>query len=294
MITSVGIPAFNEEENIGQLLNALMVQNENAVRIKEIIVVSSGSTDRTDAIVKEASDLDSRIELVREQERNGKASAINAFLEQVGSVDSLVIESADTIPESNTIEELHRPFVEADVGITGARPVPTNSPHHFLGYASNILWELHHIISMENPGTPKLGELIAFRRSLIHRLPVETSADEAWIQAAVNALGFRAVYVPEAIVWNRGPSCIRDFISQRKRVYNAHLVLRPRVEYEPMTMRLDQILRSIPRLQNRKRPGWLIGTACLEAIARIAASWDFHVHRANPYIWSRIASTKEV
>ncbi len=44
---SVGITAYNEEANIGRLLQAILDQRLYEVEICEIIVVASGCTDRT-------------------------------------------------------------------------------------------------------------------------------------------------------------------------------------------------------------------------------------------------------
>ena len=48
---TVGVFAHNEEANIGQLLEIMLQQELEQVEIREIIVVSSGSTDQTDEIV---------------------------------------------------------------------------------------------------------------------------------------------------------------------------------------------------------------------------------------------------
>jgi biofilm PGA synthesis N-glycosyltransferase PgaC len=80
MKITIGIPAYNEEKNIGTLLTALLMQEQKRTKISEIIVVSSGSTDRTDEIVKEYSNIDDRTILIRQPQRRGKASAINEIL----------------------------------------------------------------------------------------------------------------------------------------------------------------------------------------------------------------------
>jgi glycosyltransferase involved in cell wall biosynthesis len=49
---SVGVTAYNEEANIGRLLDALLAQHLRAVEISEIIVVASGCTDNTIPIVE--------------------------------------------------------------------------------------------------------------------------------------------------------------------------------------------------------------------------------------------------
>ncbi|MEZ4834804.1 MAG: glycosyltransferase [Caldilineaceae bacterium] len=49
---SVGITAYNEEENIGSLLRAMLDQHLHRVEIAEIIVVASACTDRTVPIIR--------------------------------------------------------------------------------------------------------------------------------------------------------------------------------------------------------------------------------------------------
>jgi len=49
---SVGVTAYNEEANIGRLLDALLNQHLHDVEISEIIVVASGCTDNTIPIVE--------------------------------------------------------------------------------------------------------------------------------------------------------------------------------------------------------------------------------------------------
>ena len=58
---SVGITAYNEEANIGRLLQAVMDQRLYEVEINQIVVVASGCTDRTEEIVREYMEVEPRI-----------------------------------------------------------------------------------------------------------------------------------------------------------------------------------------------------------------------------------------
>ena len=49
---SIGIMAYNEEANIGRLLQSLLNQILTHGYLSEIIVVASGCTDRTEDIVR--------------------------------------------------------------------------------------------------------------------------------------------------------------------------------------------------------------------------------------------------
>ncbi|MDQ1336827.1 MAG: hypothetical protein QG552_3777 [Thermodesulfobacteriota bacterium] len=155
---SVGIMAYNEERGIGRLLDALLKEAFVHARLKEIVVVASGCTDRTEAIVRDFMKQDPHIRLMSQNRREGKASAINLFL-SIASGDICVLESADTRPEAGAIDKLVAPFAFSGVGMTGGRPIPVNPTDTFIGYAVNLMWSLHHAISLTNP---KLGELIAF------------------------------------------------------------------------------------------------------------------------------------
>ena len=52
LTVTIGIPAYNEEKNIGRLLRALLRQKTNGLSIKKIIVISDASTDKTSQIVR--------------------------------------------------------------------------------------------------------------------------------------------------------------------------------------------------------------------------------------------------
>ena len=72
--------AYNEEANIGRLLRSLLRQRFTHCYLREILVVASGCTDRTEEIVRNIMEKDNRIKLLIQPHREGKASAINLFL----------------------------------------------------------------------------------------------------------------------------------------------------------------------------------------------------------------------
>jgi len=92
---SIGICAYNEEQNIGQLLENILA-HQTKHHLDEIIIVSSGSIDKTDEIVKEFAQKDKRIKLIIEPERKGKYSAVNLLLSNNQS-EILVMTDADCL-----------------------------------------------------------------------------------------------------------------------------------------------------------------------------------------------------
>src|SRR5262245_4317703 len=128
-ICCIGVMAYNEERNIGRLLEALRHQKVVSARVAQIIVVASGCTDRTEEIVTQAAQVDKRVRLIVQARREGKARAINLFLVAArdAGADLCVLQSGDTLPQEGTIEALLKPFAkDPSVGMTGAHVVPVN------------------------------------------------------------------------------------------------------------------------------------------------------------------------
>lgn len=289
--TSIGITAHNEAANIGHLLKALIVQKTTEVQIDEILVVSSGSTDGTDDIVRQWEKKDFRIRLLRQAKREGKASAINLFIEEARN-EILVLESADTLPLANTVETLVRPLRDKRVGMTGAHPVPLNSQNTFIGAVVHLMWDLHHRLALESP---KLGEMVAFRK-VIDSIPFESAVDEASLEAALHQVGFSLMYVPEAIVLNKGPESVRDFLLQRRRIQAGHLWLKANFGYQVSTKSVSRILQHLSQATPRSREGLLAaaGAMILEALGRGLGWLDFKVLKKNPFVWEVAQSTKSL
>ena len=110
-VAALGIMAYNEERNIGPLLDSVLRQSASE-RIARIVVVASGCTDRTCEIVEEYTRRDPRVSLIAEPDRSGKIAAVNQFL-FTASEEILMVSSADLIYESDTVEHLLEPFDDA-------------------------------------------------------------------------------------------------------------------------------------------------------------------------------------
>ena len=288
-IVSVGIMAYNEAENIGQLLQCLLGQQCSSFSIKEIIVVASGCTDDTESIVREFSDRNPKIKLLVQPRREGKASAINLFLRHAQS-DILVMESADTRPEPTTIQRLLEPFADPEIGMTGGHPIPVNDPNTFMGFTTHLMWELHHQIALQHP---KLGELVAFRH-VFYRIPFRSAVDEVSIEATIRCEGYQLRYVPEAIVHNRGPETVHDFLRQRRRIYAGHLMVRYRQGYEVSTMSGFRILFALLRARRWSwyHAFWIPAVMGLEIYGRFLGWLDFRLRKQDHAIWEVAVTTK--
>ena len=287
---SMGIMAYNEEANIGRLLEAVTTQKFKEVALTEIVVVASGCTDNTEAIVLEWAKRDSRIRLISQEKRAGKASAINDYLPKAQE-KILVLCSADLLPEPEAIERLVAPFADPEVGMTSSRPVPVNDASQFMGYAAHMLWGLHHAINMKSF---KAGEMIAIRK-IFERIPYHTAVDEASMEPVIRGQGYQAKYVPTAIVYNKGPETLADFLRQRRRIYAGHLAVRDTLGYNVSTMSGRKILMTL--LQNidwrPKQFAWTWSIVGLEVYGRLLGLRDYKKRRDHA-VWEMATTTKQL
>jgi cellulose synthase/poly-beta-1,6-N-acetylglucosamine synthase-like glycosyltransferase len=287
---SVGITAYNEEANIGRLLQALTSQLLHEVEIAEIIVVASGCTDRTEDIVREHIASDSRIQLYVQQEREGKTSAINVFLAHAHE-KICVLESGDTLPRDDTIEKMVRVFRDPAVGMTGAHKMAANTPDHMVGLLSHLRLRMEHQLCLE---VPRLGELIAFRR-IFDQLPPDVAMDEAFVEAFVIHRGMQVRYAPDAVVYSLGPQTVSDFVKQRRRNYAGHLHLKDKYRYQVSSLQNTRVVRiALEEFWGALR---LIATlgflAMLELYARVLGAWDYRVRKRKHVVWDMAWSTKD-
>lgn len=282
--------AHNEERNIGNLLKRIQHQKPDKVILGDIFVVSSGSTDKTNEIVSDYAKNDPRIKLLLEEKRQGKASAVNLWLKNTHS-DILVLESADTLPNHNSIENLVLPFENSKVGMTGARPVPVDNPQSFMGFVNHLMWNLHHLISLQ---TPKMGEMVAFRR-VFEEIPLNSAVDEASIENIIKSKGYQIKYVPEAVVNNKGPETVKDFLKQRRRIYAGHLALQKDGHQVATISGLKIFTVLLKNISPSLRSIIYTPSAImLEVAGRFLGWWDFKIKKKDHSIWEIAESTKKL
>jgi cellulose synthase/poly-beta-1,6-N-acetylglucosamine synthase-like glycosyltransferase len=287
---SVGITAYNEEANIGRLLQAMLDQQQYEIDITEIIVVASGCTDRTEEIVQEYMAQDARIQLHVQQQREGKTSAINLFLAHAQE-KICVLESGDTLPREDTIEKMVRMFRDPGVGMTGAQKVAVNTPDHIVGVLSHLRLKMEHQLCLE---IPRLGELIAFRK-VFDQIPPDVAMDEAFVEAFIIRRGMQVRYAPDAVVYNMGPETVGDFVKQRRRNYAGHLYLKDKYGYKVSSLQNTRVLRlALEEVWGAIRlVATLVLLGTLEIYSRLLGAWDYRVRKKKHVVWDMAWSTKD-
>lgn len=290
LICSVGVTAYNEEENIGPLLAALLDQHLHRVELAEIIVVASACTDRTVPIVKEYMARDPRIKLIEQEKREGKTSAVNLFL-AAAMHDICVLESGDTLPHEYAVEHMVRMFVDPDVGMVGAHKVAVNTPDHIAGLLSHVRLRMEHELCLE---IPRLGEMIAFRK-VFDQIPRDVAMDEAFVEALVVRMGLQVRYAPDAIVYSTGPTTVVDFVRQRRRNHAGHLYLKHKYGYAVSSIQNGRVARiALKELWGIVQLVWVLFLlGVIEGWSRMLGWYDFAIRRDRHVVWDMAWSQKQ-
>ncbi len=289
---SIGICAYNEEKNIERTIRSVYEQNMVGFTVSELIVVSSGSTDKTDDIVAGLLNEFDNLIFMPQKNREGKNSAINHFLDNKTAPIAVLLNADNTFGEENSLKSLMEPFSDPAVGIVGGRPVPTNVKKSTAGFASHMLWTMHHNVSMIHP---KIGELVAFR-DIGTRLPTNVQSDEDILRMKLEDAGYSGIYAPDAIVYNRGPETITDFVKQRTRVNIGELYMMRNFDYDFPTwnkgLLVDAMFETIR--DTGFHPLKMTFTIFMELYSRLKAKLYVRSDKGDMNVWDPVSTTKKL
>lgn len=304
MRLSIIICAYNEEKSIGPLLENLMHQRvPPEVTDREIIVVASGCNDRTVQFVKQHMEKNAKIALIEEENRLGKASALNKAFE-VSSGDYIALIPADVLPAQNALYNLLIPFKNSHVSAVSGRPMqnPEKVPKGFSGYLANMTYRLwaRLMIRLNDKGEAAhcSGEFMAIRSDVKTAVPVECAADDSFLAIAARRKGL-IKFAPKAVCYNLLPSNLADYINQRRRWLYGHFQTKKMTGEYPTV--LDTVVLSKPGIAFRvlveevaekpKDVGYLASAVAVEAVIYLLSLFDRL--RCRRYgVWPVIRSTK--
>ncbi len=295
---TVGIPAYNEEHNIQNILSSVFSQKQTSYVIEKVIVICDGCTDRTALEARQFAESHPLVEVHDDQKRTGKATRLNQIFQNNQS-EILVICDADTVFGSpDTVENMVRPFHDKAVGIVGGNDTPMTPKTFFekISVAHARLWYevRHNFRGGESPHNLH-GVLFALRGELAKdiEIPKSVFADDTYLYFRAIELGFIFYFAKDAITKYRTPDNLREYISQSLR----HLGTRTRIteEFGPWINRY----RFIPHMHKIK--AFLRGVRKDPIFSLMAVVVDMGLKLIKsprskgvvPY-WQQVHSTKKI
>ncbi len=196
---SITVPMYNEEGQAAGLVESLLALDYPAER-RQILIVSDGSTDRTNEIVE--SYAGRGVELIAQRERVGKTACENAVAAHLrGEIIVNTDASIRIAPEA--LKRMVAPFQDEAVGLTSGRDVSVGGVEEGgnlgeSGYVGYEMW-VRDLETTVSTIVGASGCFYATRRDL-HLIPVPASLSRDFSAALKCAdAGYRAVSVRDAI-----------------------------------------------------------------------------------------------
>ena len=221
---TVAIPAFNEAENIKNVLDSLLLQKQKHIVLEKIVVYTDGSTDKTPQIVKEAMKHSPKIYLVFGKHQRGKFYRLNKIFKENTS-DILIVLDADIGLNGDMFLEN---FAASIIGDPKAQLVSAHElpliPNNFIGRviaSSYLMWDQ---IRWSIPNCDHVQNLYArataYRGSFAKTLYIPTKATEERLYLYLMAKktnGYR--YCRDASIFYWPVNTIYDYLKLAERAF---------------------------------------------------------------------------
>ena len=274
---SVLIAAYNEEAGIEKKLRQTLELEYPSDKI-EVIVLSDGSTDRTDEIVKGFGD--PRVRLLRTPERKGKTNAQN-YGARAAQGEVLIFSDATTIYHPKALQYLACNFADPKVGAVSGRyqyfDPEGKSP---TGLGMMAFWNYENFIKMMQSRirtiTGCCGCIYAIRRSAYTALRPEVISDLVQpLQAILKE--YRAVFEDRALAYEETTKSSSEEFSMRVRVVTRGM---RGILSVPSLLRITKHGWVSFQLISHKILRWMVPLFLLILLAASGALWNEPIYRA--------------
>lgn len=206
------VPVFNEEKFIKQKLENIL-QTDYPKDKLTCLVIDNGSTDETANIVR-------RYPVTLLQSERGKNKAINAGLAATDA-EIVIVSDVDTTVEPSAVKEVVG-MLHDDIGAVSGL---VTLQQERIPYMRSKLrfhvsdWEMRYTEGLIDSACSLDGRFLAFRHSLVPRLPDEAIIDDLEITFIVRKQGYRCVVSKSTLVLEGCPETMwAEMVQIRRRV----------------------------------------------------------------------------
>ncbi|OGH19189.1 MAG: hypothetical protein A3D74_04190 [Candidatus Levybacteria bacterium RIFCSPHIGHO2_02_FULL_37_13] len=221
---SIGIPAYNEEENIKILLSSVLAQKQDNFIIKEIVVVSDGSTDETGNRVLEIRN--KIIKLFKNNQRIGQVLTQNIIVKKLTGDIFVLLNGDIVINDSLFIQKLIEPILNDEkVGIVSPAIIPISAGNLFekiINFSVDFKTRMYESWNHGNNIYLCHGRARAFSREFIKDFVWKgVLSEDAYSYLLCIKRGFKFVYQPKTQVYYRSPANFSEHKTQSSRFLNS-------------------------------------------------------------------------
>ncbi|MDD2714479.1 MAG: glycosyltransferase [Candidatus Wallbacteria bacterium] len=212
---SVIIPAHNEENQIAEKIRNTL---DLDWPLLEVIVVSDGSTDRTNEIILE---FGADIKTIFLEKRAGKPTALNAGAAAAGC-DILLFTDASVLLRRDAIRKMLVPLQSGEIGIVFGRVEYDKLKYSSLTEGEMFYWNYENILREFQNRTGHIfsviGGLCAMRRGSYSEIPQGVISDDLHLAFQSYSRGKRGYYISEILGFEENPKSTQGEFQRKVRV----------------------------------------------------------------------------
>lgn len=219
LTVSIGIPAFNEEDNLEKLLFQINEQNSDNYILSNIFVASDGSTDNT---VDQLSKMSiPKLCIINGKKRIGKPKRINQIFAKSNSSVVIILDADIRLSNKKVLLNLVKPFYkDKNTLLTSgvAKPFKPNSIVEKIVNNGLLIWDEVKSLTPNNEMYYCEGPIRAFRKKLYKEIKFpDYSADDVfpYLYCAKRQYGFKSVKT--SVVYYKLVDSLWDYVLQNKR-----------------------------------------------------------------------------
>jgi cellulose synthase/poly-beta-1,6-N-acetylglucosamine synthase-like glycosyltransferase len=234
---SIVMVVRNEEEILESKLQNLLSLDYPPT---QIIVVSDGSTDGTEAILRR---YEPQVVTILNPTPRGKAAGLNDAI-PLASGEIVLFTDARQRIDAQALRLLTENFADPEVGCVSGELMLGDPAQGESSQGLGLYWRMEKLVRQLESGSGSVvgatGALYAARRELLTSLPPEILLDDVYLPMEIVRQGKRTVFEPRARAWdtpNLGPE--REF-ARKVRTLNGNYQL---VQLAPWLLRRENPIR---------------------------------------------------
>lgn len=290
---TIGIPSYNEQRNIINLLESIFSSDTDEIYIEEVII-SDDSTDCTPQLIQDYIDRNplKNILLCHHSLRRGTAAAWNEIFDKAKG-RTLILFDADVIVDRNCIAELVGTLRrEEKVGLCATNQIPVDAT----GISGKAcLFIMEWLRTLRKTGLSKytvMGRALCIHSDVTKNLhiPEEVIAVDLYLQCLTMKKYFNITYNDNAIVYFKPPTNLSEFSSQVIRAQNGHKQVTNLPIYPHLEPSLRSLLASVLSSIRSKPVEAVAATISLASVLYFSR----RLAGTNNAKWNTLESTKSI
>jgi biofilm PGA synthesis N-glycosyltransferase PgaC len=216
------IPVYNEGLTIERKIENTLASDYPVDKLR-ILIVSDGSTDATNEILRRCKD--PRVSVIILPERHGKVPALKQAMQEVQS-GIVVFSDAEELCEPDAVRSLAADFADPSVGCVCGELRWQNARGTSVGQGIGIYWRyelaLKRLESRLGLCLGGVGQIYAIRRELFTPINNESLIEDFEIPMGVLAMGYRIIYDESARAYGESSRDLATEFGKKVRTLGGH------------------------------------------------------------------------